>query len=99
MKNIVHRDIKLENILIDQHFNIKIIDFGFAIQILPNKTVTIFCGTPCYMAPEIVKKLKYTPAPTDIWAFGVLVYILMTGTFPFKGNMYVLVFITVYRKK
>ena len=38
------------------------------------------------MAPEIVKKLKYQPAPTDIWAVGVLIYVLMTGTFPFRGN-------------
>ena len=53
-KNIVHRDIKLENILLDHNRNVKIIDFGFAITIQPEKMLNIFCGTPSYMAPEIL---------------------------------------------
>ena len=53
-QNIVHRDIKLENILLDCNRNVKIIDFGFSICIYPEQKLKIFCGTPTYMAPEIV---------------------------------------------
>lgn len=52
-KNICHRDLKFENILIDDRNNIKIIDFGFSILCDPSKKLTLFCGTPSYMAPEI----------------------------------------------
>lgn len=45
----------------------------------------MFCGTPSYMAPEIVNKLEYRGPPADIWALGVLLYVFLTGTFPFKG--------------
>ena len=57
--NIVHRDIKLENILLDKQLNIKIIDFGFSICIPSTSKLKIFCGTPSYMAPEIVSKNEY----------------------------------------
>lgn len=46
----------------------------------------MFCGTPSYMAPEIVNKQEYTGPPADIWALGVLLYALLCGTFPFKGQ-------------
>jgi len=84
-KNIVHRDIKMENILIDDNKNIKIIDFGFSICATPDKRLNIFCGTPSYMAPEIVSKINYKGCPADIWALGILLYALLTGSFPFRG--------------
>ena len=52
----MHRDIKLENVMIDADNNVKIIDFGFSITIPKDKKLSIFCGTPSYMAPEIVKR-------------------------------------------
>lgn len=55
-KNICHRDIKLENILIDEDNNLKIIDFGFAVISPIERKIDSFCGTPSYMAPEIIMK-------------------------------------------
>ncbi|OMJ72226.1 hypothetical protein SteCoe_29401 [Stentor coeruleus] len=82
---ITHRDIKLENILLDHEHTVKIIDFGFATYIANDKKVQLFCGTSCYMAPEIVTNKESLGPPTDIWAAGVVLYVLITGTFPFKA--------------
>ncbi|EGR30490.1 protein kinase domain protein [Ichthyophthirius multifiliis] len=83
-KNILHRDIKLENILINNQNNVKVIDFGFSI--ITNQKLKIFCGTPSYMAPEIIAKKGYMGQPADIWACGVVFYVMLTGEFPFKSQ-------------
>jgi MAP/microtubule affinity-regulating kinase len=85
-KNIIHRDIKLENILLDEDNNLKIIDFGFSIAIPSDKKLSIFCGTPSYMAPEIVAKKDYHGPPVDVWSAGILLYVMLVGAFPFKGT-------------
>ena len=82
---IVHRDIKLENILLDSNKKIKLIDFGFSIIIPKDKKLSIFCGTPSYMSPEIVSKKEYFGFPADIWALGIVLYVILCGSFPFKG--------------
>jgi serine/threonine protein kinase len=84
-KNIVHRDIKLENILLDEKLNVKLIDFGFSIIKMPSKKLNIFCGTPSYMAPEIVSKSQYSGPEADIWALGIVLFLMLCGYFPFKG--------------
>lgn len=84
--NIIHRDIKLENILLDSSNNVKIIDFGFATFTDPESKIKLFCGTPSYMSPEIVGKRENPGAPADIWALGVLLYVMLAGTFPFKST-------------
>ena len=85
-RNVTHRDIKLENILLDETKTIvKMIDFGFSTCIPHERKVKIFCGTPSYMAPEIVSKIEYSGPPADIWALGVLLYALLCGKFPFRG--------------
>lgn len=61
------------------------IDFGFSTCIPHERKVKIFCGTPSYMAPEIVSKIEYSGPPADIWALGVLLFALLCGKFPFKG--------------
>jgi len=64
----------------------KVIDFGFSTCIPHERKVKIFCGTPSYMAPEIVSKIEYSGPPADIWALGVLLYALLCGKFPFRGQ-------------
>ena len=93
-KNIVHRDIKLENILLDESNDIKLIDFGFSTSVAPDKTFNIFCGTPSYMAPEIISRANYKPKPTDIWALGILLFVMLVGSFPYRGESSVCMTIT-----
>ncbi|OMJ74463.1 hypothetical protein SteCoe_26617 [Stentor coeruleus] len=85
-RNVCHRDIKLENILLDEENNVKIIDFGFATCFPHDRKVKLFCGTPSYMAPEIVNRIEYSGPPADIWALGVLLYILICGNYPFRAQ-------------
>ena len=85
-KNICHRDIKLENILIIKDDIIKLIDFGFAVKTDKETYQNLLCGSPSYMAPEIVNKEKYIAQYSDIWSLGVLFYSMLYGRFPFKGK-------------
>lgn len=71
--------------MLDDNNNVKLIDFGFSTRISNDRKVKIFCGTPSYMAPEIVEKKEYCGPPADVWATGVLLYALLCGTFPYKG--------------
>ena len=82
---VVHRDIKMENLLLDEHQNVKIIDFGFSICTPSTQRLKIFCGTPSYMAPEIVMKKEYYGPPADMWSLGILLYAMLVGSFPFRG--------------
>lgn len=82
----MHRDLKLENILIDDRNNLKLIDFGFSVNIGQDQKLKIFCGTPSYMAPEIVQKKEYNGYSTDIWSMGIILFVLLSGHFPFKGQ-------------
>jgi serine/threonine protein kinase len=85
-KNIFHRDIKLENIIIKDKVDIKIIDFGFGTFSPRNKLLNFFCGTPSYMPPEIILKKDYLGEFADIWSIGILLYTILCGAFPFRGN-------------
>lgn len=72
--------------MIDHNLNIRIIDFGFAIQAPKTKKLSIFCGTPQYIAPEIIKKGAYYGTRADCWSLGILLYVMLCGKFPFKGK-------------
>jgi serine/threonine protein kinase len=101
-KNIVHRDIKPENILLAskeiENLELKITDFGFAKCYDPQEGgLTETLGSPLYMAPEIIKKLPYD-CTVDIWALGVLTYIMLSGKPPFKGRSKDEVFIEITTK-
>eukprot|EP00746_Dinoflagellata_sp_MGD_P127046 gnl/MRDRNA2_/MRDRNA2_61737_c0_seq1.p1 gnl/MRDRNA2_/MRDRNA2_61737_c0~~gnl/MRDRNA2_/MRDRNA2_61737_c0_seq1.p1 ORF type:complete len:698 (-),score=132.48 gnl/MRDRNA2_/MRDRNA2_61737_c0_seq1:125-2218(-) len=87
-QNIVHRDLKLENVLLDSTGeNVKLIDFGFACQVGTKcAKLKAFCGTPSYMAPEIVRGESYSGFAADIWALGVVLFGLLCGALPFAGK-------------
>ncbi|KAI9724371.1 MAG: hypothetical protein M1812_000439 [Candelaria pacifica] len=80
----VHRDLKLENILLDKHENVKLCDFGFTRE-YTGKTnyLQTFCGTVCYSAPEMLKGEKYAGEKVDVWSLGIILFALLTGELPF----------------
>ena len=85
LRHIIHRDIKMENILLDEDFNIKLGDFGWAVH-SPNSNIrNTFCGTYAYLAPELCKKKDYD-YKVDIWAFGILVYEMFFKRTPFLSK-------------
>lgn len=86
--NISHRDIKMENIILKNKTEIKIIDFGFSTYAPKDKFLNFFCGTPNYMPPEIILKKDYLGESADIWSIGILLYSILCGSFPFRGNFY-----------
>ena len=85
-QEVIHRDIKLENILLDQNNNVKLIDFGFSTNFPSTQKGKIFCGTPSYMAPEIVARIEYRGGPVDVWACAVVLFGMLCGYFPFKSQ-------------
>ncbi|KAL1264499.1 hypothetical protein QQF64_004854 [Cirrhinus molitorella] len=86
--NIVHRDLKPENVLLDDQGHIKLSDFGFSVQLGPNEKLRELCGTPGYLAPEILKcSMDETHEgygkEVDLWACGVIMFTLLAGSPPF----------------
>jgi len=85
-KNVLHRDIKLDNILLDGKGMVKIADFGVSKQVRPNEIMREQCGTPAYIAPEIIRDRGYQGFKADLWSAGVVLYAMLYGTVPFKAN-------------
>ncbi|KAI8969253.1 hypothetical protein BDF20DRAFT_839190 [Mycotypha africana] len=84
--SIVHRDLKIENILISQSGNIKIIDFGLSNLFSPRSSLNTFCGSLYFAAPELLNAKAYTGPEVDVWSFGVVVYVLVCGKVPFDDQ-------------
>lgn len=85
-RSVMHRDIKLDNILLDSKGNVKIWDFGIAKIIGKEAIAKEQCGTPAYMAPEIMNEDGYEAFYPDFWSLGVLLYTMILGTVPFKAS-------------
>ena len=84
-RQICHRDIKLDNLIYQEETEtLKIIDFGFAASC--KEKLKVICGTPRYIAPEIVAKKEYSGTAADVWSSGVTMYIMLTGNLPFKST-------------
>jgi len=83
-QNIIHRDIKLQNVLLSDSNDIKLIDFGLSNFMDKGVFRTTFCGTPLYAAPEILLGTRYQGPEVDVWSLGVVLYVMLTTEFPFK---------------
>eukprot|EP00002_Diphylleia_rotans_P028014 TRINITY_DN5647_c0_g1_i1.p1 TRINITY_DN5647_c0_g1~~TRINITY_DN5647_c0_g1_i1.p1 ORF type:complete len:620 (+),score=142.87 TRINITY_DN5647_c0_g1_i1:129-1988(+) len=83
--NIIHRDLKPENILLDKHKNIKLIDFGLSNTLRRDFGLRSRCGSPYYVAPEMVAGKGYGSS-VDVWSLGVVLYSILTGDVPFSDN-------------
>jgi serine/threonine protein kinase len=86
-KSCVHRDLKLENILLDKNENVKLCDFGFTREYEGKASyLQTFCGTVCYSAPEMLKGEKYAGEKVDVWSLGIILYALLAGELPFDED-------------
>ncbi|CAN1811969.1 CBL-interacting serine/threonine-protein kinase 6 [Linum perenne] len=96
-RGVYHRDLKPENLLLDEEGNLKVTDFGlsaFSEHLKQDGLLHTTCGTPAYVAPEVIKKKGYNGAKADLWSCGVILYVLLAGFLPFQDDNLV----TMYRK-
>ncbi|KAJ9399281.1 hypothetical protein DTO282F9_3904 [Paecilomyces variotii] len=84
--SIVHRDLKIENILISKTGDIKIIDFGLSNLFSPKGHLKTFCGSLYFAAPELLQARQYTGPEVDVWSFGIVLYVLVCGKVPFDDQ-------------
>ncbi|XP_057347922.1 testis-specific serine/threonine-protein kinase 1-like [Manis pentadactyla] len=89
--DVVHRDLKCENLLLDKDFNIKLSDFGFSKRCLRDDSGRLtlsktFCGSAAYAAPEVLQGVPYQPKVYDIWSLGVILYIMVCGSMPYDDS-------------
>ncbi|KAK4784767.1 hypothetical protein SAY86_019135 [Trapa natans] len=93
-RGVCHRDLKPENLLLDIKGNLKVSDFGLSALRKPGDMLSTACGSPCYVAPEILGDIGYDGAAADIWSCGVILFELLAGTLPFDDRS----IMNLYRK-
>lgn len=84
--SIVHRDLKIENILISKTGDIKLIDFGLSNLYSPRGQLKTFCGSLYFAAPELLNAKHYIGPEVDVWSFGIVLYVLVCGKVPFDDH-------------
>ncbi|CAD8053988.1 unnamed protein product [Paramecium primaurelia] len=83
---VVHRDLKPENLLLDNHKNLKIVDFGLSNTYKSEELLKTACGSPCYAAPEMIEGQKYQGVKVDLWSSGVILFACLCGYLPFEDQ-------------
>ncbi|KAD6794982.1 hypothetical protein R6Q59_021112 [Mikania micrantha] len=99
-RGVYHRDLKPENLLLDEDGNLKVTDFGlsaFSDHLRQDGLLHTTCGTPAYVAPEVIGKKGYDGAKADIWSCGVILYVLLAGFLPFQDENVVAMYRKIYR--
>ncbi|KAK4404265.1 CBL-interacting serine/threonine-protein kinase [Sesamum angolense] len=99
-RGVYHRDLKPENLLLDEEGNLKVTDFGlsaFSDHVSQDGLLHTTCGTPAYVAPEVIGKKGYDGAKADIWSCGVILYVLLAGFLPFQDDNIMSMYRKIYR--
>ncbi|CAH8334482.1 unnamed protein product [Eruca vesicaria subsp. sativa] len=99
-RGVYHRDLKPENLLLDEKLELKISDFGLSAlteQIRPDGLLHTLCGTPAYVAPEVLGKKGYEGAKIDVWSCGVILFVLNAGYLPFNDHNLMVMYRKIYK--
>ncbi|OAY80097.1 CBL-interacting serine/threonine-protein kinase 21, partial [Ananas comosus] len=85
-RGVYHRDLKPENLLLDHKGNLKVSDFGLSVLRKPGDLLTTACGSPSYVAPEVIVHKNYDGAAADLWSCGVILFEILAGFLPFDDH-------------